>query len=113
MAPASLRIRFVNRERRKVAIVVQQQMELDGSFPPPILRPVEHRCTQRDGARIQAEQSVLEAKLPLLLARLASRCALTLRQKLVKDRLIQLPRSVFVGVGQSRAGGRPRQTQML
>ena len=34
-------------------------------------------------------------------------------QQLVKDGLIQLPRSVCVGVGQSRTGGPPRQTQML
>src|SRR5216683_4042820 len=83
------------------------------SFGQAKLGPIKHRGAKIDHRGIQAEQRILESELPLLpRSWLAGRQDLALRQQLLKDRLLQLPRPMFVGIGQrgaSRSGG---QTQM-
>src|SRR5207247_1292715 len=86
------------RERRQVAVMVQEQVELNGTLGPSELRPVEKRKRQVDHARIQAHELVLE---PELLARSApDHGRLALCQQLLEHRLVERPRPVRVGVGE-------------
>src|SRR5258707_6477376 len=102
-----------HREGGQIAIVVQQQMQLHQSFGEAKLGPIKHRGAKIDHRGIQAQQRILESELSLLSRSwLAGRQDLALRQQLLKHRALQLPRPMFVGVGQrgaSRSGG---QTQM-
>jgi len=43
--------------------MIQQQVQLDGSFGTPELRPVIKGGAQIDDGRVQTEQFILEAKL--------------------------------------------------
>src|SRR5206468_999158 len=89
-----------NRERRQVAVMVQEQVELNGTLGPSELSPVEKRKRQVDHARIQAHELVLE---PELLARSApDHGRLALRQQLLEHRLVERPRPVRVGVSERR-----------
>src|SRR5438128_1321377 len=45
--------------------MIQQQVQLDGSFGAPELRPAVQACAQIDDGRVQTEQLVVEAKLAL------------------------------------------------
>jgi len=92
----------------QMPVVIQQQMQLHGPFGAAKLRPIKHRRAQANHRRIQTQQLVFEAELPLRLSRLAGHHALTLLQQLLKDRLIQRPGPVFIGIRQSgprRRGG--------
>src|ERR1035441_6461233 len=98
-------------ERRQVAIVVQQQVQLDGALRLLVLRPVEHAHRQVDDAAVQTHQLVLETEL--LSPALAAHQFLALEQRLFEHRLVQLPRSMLIGVGQRGSLGRHRHPQML
>src|ERR1700680_2355010 len=89
--------------------MIQQQVQLDGSFGTPELRPVIKGGAQIDDGRVQTEQFVLEARL----APPAMRQFLTAGQQFQKHRLIQLPGAMLIGVGQGRARGSSRHSQML
>ena len=85
-------------EARQVAVVVEDQMQLDRALGGAELCPVVHREAQIDDGRIDADQLVLEAKLLL-----AHRFGGDRLEQAVEDLLEQLPRSMAVGVGQRRA----------
>src|ERR1017187_5749582 len=85
-------------ERRQVAIVVQQQVQLDGALRLLVLRPVEHAHRQVDDAAVQTHQLVLETEL--LSPALAAHQFLALEQRLFEPRLVQPPRLMLIGVGQ-------------
>src|SRR5690242_2986608 len=52
-----------HRERRQVAVVVQQQVQLDRALGPPEFGPVEHAHRQVDDAPVEAHQIVFETEL--------------------------------------------------
>src|ERR1039457_6461813 len=99
------------RERRQVAIVVQQQVQFDRALGPPDLCPIEHAHRQVDDAPVQAHQLVLEAEL--LTPALAAHQFLAFEQRLLEHRLVQLPRPILIGIGQGGPLGRYRHPQML
>src|SRR5439155_12906307 len=83
------------------------------SFREAKLGPIKHRGAEIDHRGIQAEQGILESEFPLLpRSWLAGRQALALGQQLLKDRLLQLPRPMFVGIGQRGASRSRWQTQV-
>src|SRR6516165_11924499 len=47
-------------------IVVQQQVQLHGTFRSAELGPIKHLCAEIDHRGIQAHQRVLESELPFL-----------------------------------------------
>src|SRR5437016_5768242 len=88
-------------------------MQLHRSFGQAKLGPIKHRGAEIDHRGIQAQQGILESEFPLLpRSWLAGRQALALGQQLLKDRLLQLPRPMFVGVGQRGASRSRWQTQV-
>ena len=102
-----------DREGRQIAIVIQQQMEFHCAFGQAKLGPIKHGGAEIDHRGVQAHQGVLESELLLFPgSRLAGCQNLTLRQQLLKHRPMQLPRPVFVGVGQGRTSWSCGQTQM-
>jgi hypothetical protein len=98
-------------ERRQVAVVVQQQVQLDGALRPPVFRPVEHAHRQVDDASVQAHQFVLETEL--LPPALAAHQFLAFEQRLLEHRLVELPRPVLIGIGQRGPLRRHRYSQVL
>src|SRR5664280_272879 len=100
-----------HRGRRQVAIVVQQQVQLDRALGPPEFRPVEHAHRQVDDAPVQTHQLVLETEF--LPPTLALHQLLALQQRLLEHGLVKLPRSMFIGVGQRGLLGCHRHPQML
>src|ERR1035441_9111885 len=100
-----------HRERRQVAIVVQQQVQLDRALGPPKFRPVEHAHRQVDDAPVQTHQLVLETEF--LPPTLALHQLLALQQRLLEHGLVKLPRSMFIGVGQRGLLGCHRHPQIL
>jgi hypothetical protein len=74
-------------------------MELDGSFGPAELSPVEQRKGQVDDAGIQAHKLVLE--LELLSGAVARHTQLTFCQELFKHGLVERPGAVGIGVCES------------
>ena len=85
-------------------------MQLDGALALAILGPVEHGGRQLDDAAIQAHQLVFEAELA---ATARSRLGLALSQQLRKDRLVEFPGAMGVGVGQGRFLRRGADAQVL
>src|ERR1019366_8699258 len=88
---------------RQMALVVQQQMQLHGSFRPAELGPVEYRRAQIDHRDIQTHQLVLKAESPLGVGA-AGRQGLALLEQLMERRLVHLPRAMLVGIGQGGTG---------
>jgi len=87
-------------ELGKVSVVIQEQVQFDGSLGPSEMGPVKDAQTEIDGRRIEADQLVLESKF-LLSRNLAS----TSIKQLAKQKLIKLPGPVLIRVGQGRAAG--------
>ena len=83
-------------------------MQFDGAFGASEFRPVIQAGAQINDRRIQTEQLVFKADL----AQPAVGLFLTAAQEFQKNRLIQLPGAMLIGVGQGRALGRIRQSQM-
>jgi hypothetical protein len=84
-----------HREAGRVAVVIQQQVQLDSPLGAGELGPVEQRHRQVDQAGIQTHELVLEAKL--LRATLGVDHLPGPLQQLLEDGLKQLPRSVLGG----------------
>jgi hypothetical protein len=72
------------------------------------MSPVKHLETQIDNGGIQADQFVLESKLPLPGVDLTTAPL----KEFQKYKLIQFPGTMFVGIGQSGMGG-GTNTQMF
>ena len=89
-----------DRKARQVAVVIEQQMQLDRSLGGAKLRPVMHAQAQIDHRGVQAHQLVLESELLRLLAPWQSQLRLETREEPVEEILVQLPRSMLVHVGQ-------------
>jgi hypothetical protein len=87
-------------ELGKVSIVVEEQVQFDCSLGPSEMGPVKDAQTEIDGGRIEADQLVLESEF-LHARKLAS----TSVKQLTKQKLIKLPRSVLIRVGQGGAAG--------
>src|ERR1017187_8815162 len=100
-----------HRERRQIAIVVQQQVQLDRALRPAVFGPVEHAHRQVDDAPVQAHQLVLETEL--LPPALAGDQFPAFEQGLLEHRLVQLPRSMLIGIGQRGLLRRYRYSQVL
>ena len=79
---------------RKVAVMVQKQMQFYRPFRLPELGPIKETGAKLNHRGVQTEELVLESKLPLAKIQLPA-----LAQELVKYLLVQLPRAVFVGIG--------------
>jgi hypothetical protein len=89
-----------NGELRKVSIMVQEQVQFDRSFGPSEMGPVKDAQTQIDGGRIEADQLVLKPKFLS-----PSNLHPTPFEQLEKHSLIELPGTVFIGIGQGRTIG--------
>jgi len=83
-------------------------MKLDGSFGLSELGPIKHFQAQINGARIHADQFVLEPEFPLSDFDLNPAAI----KEFDKDALVQLPGAVSVGIGQSGMA-RSRNAQMF
>src|SRR5215470_15328365 len=81
--------------------MVEEKVELHRPLGPSKLRPIEQARAQIDDRGVQAHELVLESELPAVLCSDAAAAI----EKLVKDGLEERPRTVFVGVGECRAGG--------
>ena len=88
------------------ALMIEQQMQLDGPLGAPVLRPVEDSGAQLDQGGVEREQLVLESK-PMTSSHFAAAS-----EQLIEHAPVKLPRPVLVGVGQGGARGRLRQSQM-
>jgi len=75
--------------------VIQKKMKLDGPFGPPEFGPIKDSQAQIDGGRIHGDQFVFESKcfLPHDLDTASFK-------ELKKNLLIELPWTVFIGIGQ-------------
>src|SRR5258708_5526284 len=71
--------------------------------------PVEYRQTQFDHRAVDRQQFVLESEFTLVILGFLLASA----QQILEDILIQLPRTVLVGVGQGRVRRRAIHAQML
>src|ERR1700689_4038705 len=82
----------------QIAVVIQQQMQLHSTFGAAKFGPVIHACTEVNHTAIQAQQLILEPEfLP------SAYFSLALLQQLLKYLLGQLPRAMFIRVGQRRS----------
>ena len=86
--------------------MIEQQVQLHGAFGATVVRPVEDAGAEFDQGSVQTQKFVLEAE-----AMRAGDFA-TAAQQLIKHGAVQLPGPVFIGIGQSGAFGRIRQTQV-
>ena len=93
---------------RQVAVMVQKQMELYRPFRLTKLGPIKKAGAKLDHRGIQTEELVPESKLPLAEIQLPA-----LAQELVKYLLVQLPRPMFIGIGQRRSLRSRMEPQML
>jgi hypothetical protein len=84
----------------QVTIVVQQAMELDRALGAPELGPVEERRAEIDHRRVQADELALEPELPPALRQRPAA-----QQQRLEHRSVELPRPMFLGLGQRRAAG--------
>lgn len=84
------------------ALMIEQQMQFDGAFGAPVLRPVEDRSAEFDQRGVEAEQLVFEAEA-VAAAHLA-----TAGEQLIEHAAVQLLGTTFIGVGQGGASGGAR-----
>ena len=92
----------------QIAVVVQKQMELNGTFGLTEVSPGKQAETEVDGGGVEAEQLVLEAK-PLLFARALAAAEVP---QMKEGLLIELPGTVGIGVGKRALGGGSTQSQV-
>ena len=95
-------------EIRQIAVVVQEHMELNGTFGLTEVGPGEKTQTKVDGGGVEAEQLVLEAKLSLFARALATAEVPQMKEGV----LLKLPGTVGIGIGQCALGGGGTQSQM-
>jgi len=86
-------------EVRKVAVVVEEQMELDGSLRSPKLGPIEDRDAQVDDRRVEREKAPVESESVL---RRVHPAAIAETDEQVP---VEGPGPVLIGVRERRAGG--------
>jgi len=80
-------------EGGKVSVVVEEQMEFDGSFDPGVVGPREQGETEHYDGGVEGQELVLEPEL-------FTRCELaTPWEHCVEEVAVQLPRPVLVSVG--------------
>ena len=96
-------------EARQIAIVIQNQMQLHRAFGLPKHSPIEHAGAEIDDRGVDAHELVLETKLLLCVS---AQLPLALGEQLMEHGFIQLPRPMFIGVGQRRPRRRLRQSQV-
>jgi len=84
----------------QIPVMIQEQMQFDGSLGPSEVGPVKDRQTEVNGRRIETDQFVLKTEF-LFLRNLTS----TAVQEFEKEELIKLPGAVFIRIGQSRVAG--------
>ena len=85
-------------------------MQLDRALLLRVFGPVKHGRRQLDDAGVQTHQLVLETELATAVRR---RLRLTLFQQLHKNRLVEFPRTVGVGIRQGRFLRRGADPKML
>ncbi|MBP1608506.1 MAG: hypothetical protein H6Q04_741 [Acidobacteria bacterium] len=88
-------------KRGQVAVMVQEQVELDGTFGPSKLSPVEQRKRQVNDAGIKAHELFLEPEL--FAGAMASNTQLTFCQELLKHGLVEQPGTIGISVCESGA----------
>jgi len=95
-------------EVRQIAVVIQQQVELNGAFGLTEISPRKQAQAKVNGGGVEAEEPVPEAKL-LLFAR-----ALTAAKvpQMKESILIKLPGTVGIGIGKCALGGGGAQSQV-
>src|SRR5579883_2812153 len=89
-----------HREARQVAVVIEQQVQLDRPLGGTKLRPVVHRKAQVNHRGVQAHQLVLEAELLRLSSSGLRQLRLTAPVEQMKHVLVQLPGPMPVHVRQ-------------
>ena len=95
-------------EIRQITIMIQEEMELDGTLGLTEVSPGEKAETKVNGGGIKAEQSVFETEFPLLSGALVAEQVTQMKE----DFLIQLPGAMGIGVGKSALGRSSAQSQM-
>jgi len=95
-------------EVRQIAIVIKQQVELNGALGLTEVCPRKQAETEVDGGRVEAEQFVLEAKLLLFARALAAAEVPQVKEGI----LIKLPGTVGIGVGKRTLGRSGAQSQV-
>ena len=95
-------------EVRQIAVVVEQQVELNGAFGLTEISPGKHAQTEVNDGGVDTEQLVLEAKLLLFARALAAAEVPQMKESI----LIKLPWSVGVSVGKRTPGGGGEQSQV-
>jgi len=95
-------------EVRQIAIVVKEQMELNGALGLAEISPGKHAETEVDYGGIEAEQLILEAKLFLFTGALA----VAEISQMEEGILVKLPWSMGAGVGKRALGGGNAQSQV-
>ena len=91
--------------------MIEKQMELDGTFCPSEVSPVEQRKRQADDARVQTDQLVLEPEL--LAGSPSGNRRLALAEQLLEHGLVERPWPVSVSLGQRGALRRVWNAQVL
>ena len=92
----------------QTALVIELQMQLNRPLGPLKPGPIEHRRTQFDDRGIQRPQGMLEAEPPAF----GGGHRLTLAEHLIEERLVQLPRSMGIGIRQRGARRRPSHAEV-
>jgi hypothetical protein len=85
----------------QAALVIQLEMECDGPLRSDEPGTIKHRGTQLDERHIQSPQWMLEPESPSR----QRRDRLTPGQHLIEEGLVDLPRSMGIGIREGRAGG--------
>jgi hypothetical protein len=97
-----------HREVRQIAVVVKEQVELNGTLRLTEISPRKQTETEVHGSRVEAEQFVLEAELLLFTRALTA----TEVPQMKEGILIELPGTVSVGVGKCALGRCGTQSQV-
>jgi hypothetical protein len=92
----------------QIAVVIQQQVKLNGTFGLTEVSPRKQAKTEVDGGGVEAEQLILEAKLLLFARALAAAEVPQMKESI----LIKLPGTVGIGVGKCALGRGSAQSQV-
>ena len=95
-------------EVRQIAVMVQEQVELNSSFGLTKVGPGKQAQTKVDGGGVEAKQPVLETKLPLF----AWAIAATEVAQMKEGVLVKPPGAMGIGIGKCASGGSGTQPQM-
>jgi hypothetical protein len=97
-----------NRIARQMSIVVQNQVQLRRAFGFLVLGPVKHAGAKFDEGGVDTQQWIAKAKTVSCPC-----CLLAASKQNPEDLLIQLLRSMLIGIGQRGLVGCLRNTKML